>query len=226
MSRLERNCCERRFKKFRGFGSLFSTSPHQHPSPLSRAGARPRTLPMTARAIPASAFPFFHLRPFPHRSSLPTRLEDLTTDEIALSWLLLDVDTATWRKLLRIWRARREKERSSTDQTPEDPVFELLDMNWPLSEDLDLAFLHSAQLAVSRTEFRLSPLDPAAKPQTNFPVPSSPSRLQTDDDRPRSSDLHTAEKRDARFRSVDRQARARRVSAESFRSARIRLKGD
>ncbi|GAA5877714.1 hypothetical protein JCM16303_000212 [Sporobolomyces ruberrimus] len=102
---------------------------------------------MTARAIPASAFPFFHLRPFPHRSSLPTRLEDLTTDEIALSWLLLDVDTATWRKLLRIWRARREKERSSTDQTPEDPVFELLDMNWPLSEDLDLAFLHSAQLA-------------------------------------------------------------------------------
>lgn len=102
----------------------------------------------TPSSYPSTAFPSFHLHPYPH-SSLPSRLDDLTTEEIALSWLLLDgLDTTQWRKSLRIWRARRDKKRTSIDES-ETPVFELMDLGWEVSED-GLDQLDSAQLAVSR----------------------------------------------------------------------------
>ncbi|GAA6014530.1 hypothetical protein JCM11491_004527 [Sporobolomyces phaffii] len=99
-----------------------------------------------APSFSASAFPFFHLLPFPQ--SLPSQLDSLKTEEIAVSWLLLDLDSATWRKLLRLWRARREKARGSTDGDQVSPVFELLDMNFDLAQDTNFGFLDSAQLAV------------------------------------------------------------------------------
>ncbi|GAA5946823.1 hypothetical protein JCM3765_002032 [Sporobolomyces pararoseus] len=108
------------------------------------------------RSFPPSAFPSFHLHEFTH-SSLPTKLDDLSTKEIALSWLLLDnLDTTTRRKLLRIWRARREKERGSSEPGS-SPIFELLDLDWEVSEDMDLNALDSAQLAAL-------PLHPNYKP--------------------------------------------------------------
>ncbi|GAA5994566.1 hypothetical protein JCM5350_006492 [Sporobolomyces pararoseus] len=108
------------------------------------------------RSFPPSAFPAFHLHEFPH-SSLPTKLDDLSTKEIALSWLILDnLGTTTRRKLLRIWRARREKERGSSEHCS-SPVFELLDLDWQVSEDMDLDTLESAQLAAL-------PLHPDYKP--------------------------------------------------------------
>jgi len=117
-------------------------------SPFARA-VQPPTITMSVpRSFPPSSFPSFHLHPFPH-SSLPTKLDELTTKEIALSWILYDnLDTATWRKLLRIWRARREKERGSIE-ADSDPVFELLAMDWQLPEQSQFDQLDSAQLAVS-----------------------------------------------------------------------------
>ena len=83
----------------------------------------------TLLSFPPTAFPAFHLEPFP-RTSLPSQLEDLTTPEIALSALLLDeVDADSYRRLLRVWRARRDKER-----TVSDPSRELLDLDWQLTE--------------------------------------------------------------------------------------------
>lgn len=100
----------------------------------------------TLLSFPPTAFPAFHLELFP-RTSLPTQLEDLTTPEIALSALLLDeIDADSYRRLLRIWRARREKERTASDPSRE-PVFELLDLDWQLTED-SLDSLDSVQLAV------------------------------------------------------------------------------
>ncbi|GAA5905734.1 uncharacterized protein JCM6883_005430 [Sporobolomyces salmoneus] len=130
----------------------------------------------TPSSYPSTAFPSFHLHPYPH-SSLPSRLDDLTTEEIALSWLLLDgLDTTQWRKSLRIWRARRDKKRTSIDES-ETPVFELMDLGWEVSED-GLDQLDSAQLAAlplhpnykvsmaerAREIFRRRRNEPAASP--------------------------------------------------------------
>ncbi|GAA5851128.1 hypothetical protein JCM5353_004572 [Sporobolomyces roseus] len=106
------------------------------------------------RAYQPSSFPFFHLHPFTY-STLPDQFDQLTTQEIALAHLLLDnLDQATWRKLLRTWRARREKERGSSN-ADSTPSFALLDMSWPIPEDL--GFLDSAQIAAL-------PLHPDYKP--------------------------------------------------------------
>lgn len=117
--------------------------------PSATLGVTSSSTMSAPRSFPPSSFPFFHLHPFPY-STLPPSLDQLTTQEIALSHILLnELDQGSWRKLVRIWRARREKERGSSnlDQTPS---FALLDMSWPIPEDL--GFLDSAQLAVRQNE--------------------------------------------------------------------------
>ncbi|GAA6061743.1 hypothetical protein JCM10212_000476 [Sporobolomyces blumeae] len=124
-------------------GKADAANRRQYGHPLTmrrRAGVTPPS------AVPPTAFPFFHLHPFPHQV-LPADLNALSTAEIALSWLVLNaVNSVAWTKLLHIWRARREKARTSTvGANPK--AFELLDLNWSLPAEADIGFLSSVQIA-------------------------------------------------------------------------------